>query len=165
MIAMGSSILPESYRARTAVDISAKGSVLTIGAARTEDGGQYKCSLALPDQRPQEIIHTVTIRGNVYQRVGRVLSFFSSRWNWNSPSPAGECAPPPPPLVPGGEGHTRLRGVPIPTRGHTLWYRMYSCLRKRWVKRTLRTVLWLQPHMWLTCVFQTAEFFHPGSKI
>jgi hypothetical protein len=63
MIAMGSSILPESYRARTAVDISAKGSVLTIGAARPEDGGQYKCSLALPDQRPQEIIHTVTIRG------------------------------------------------------------------------------------------------------
>ncbi len=66
MIAMGSSILPESYRARTAVDISAKGSVLTIGAARSEDGGQYKCSLALPDQRPQEIIHTVTIRGKVY---------------------------------------------------------------------------------------------------
>jgi hypothetical protein len=32
-------------------------------------------------------------------RVGRVLSLFSSRWNWDSPnpSPAGECAPPPPP--------------------------------------------------------------------
>jgi hypothetical protein len=29
-------------------------------------------------------------------RVGRVLSFFSSRWNWDSPtpSPAGECASP-----------------------------------------------------------------------
>jgi hypothetical protein len=28
-------------------------------------------------------------------RVGRVLSFFSSRWNWDSPdpSPARECAP------------------------------------------------------------------------
>jgi hypothetical protein len=41
-------------------------------------------------------------------RVGRVLSFFSSRRNWNSPTPlaAGECAPQP--LVRGG-GHTRLR--------------------------------------------------------
>ncbi len=39
-------------------------------------------------------------------RVGRVLSFSSSRWNWESPnpSPAREYAPPP--VVP-GEGHTR----------------------------------------------------------
>ncbi len=43
------------------------------------------------------------------QRVGRVLSFFSSRRNWDSPnpSPAGECAPPPPWFW--GEGHTRWR--------------------------------------------------------
>ncbi len=36
------------------------------------------------------------------------LSFFSSRRNWDSPTPwaAGECAPPP--FGPGG-GHTRLR--------------------------------------------------------
>ncbi len=42
-------------------------------------------------------------------RVGRVLSLFSSRRNWDSPnpSPAGECAP----LPPGsrGVGHTRWR--------------------------------------------------------
>jgi len=40
--------------------------------------------------------------------VGRVLSFFSSRRNRDSPTPlaAGECAPPP--FGPGG-GHTRLR--------------------------------------------------------
>ncbi len=39
-----------------------------------------------------------------YNRVGRVLSYFSSRRNWNSPtpSPVGECAPPPPTLVPRG---------------------------------------------------------------
>ncbi len=32
-----------------------------------------------------------------YHIVGRVLSFFSSRRNWDSsnPSPAGECVPPP----------------------------------------------------------------------
>ncbi len=39
-------------------------------------------------------------------RVGRVLSFFSSRRNWDSPnpSPAGECSPLP--LVPGGGAHS-----------------------------------------------------------
>ncbi len=63
--------------------------------------------------------------------VGRVLSFFSSRCNWDSPnpSPAGECAPPP--LVPGGGAHllTREGGgrVSIQTRGHTLWYSVYIC--------------------------------------
>ncbi len=40
--------------------------------------------------------------------VGRVLSFFSSRRNWDSPnpSPAGECSPLP--LVPGVEAHYPL---------------------------------------------------------
>ncbi len=40
-------------------------------------------------------------------RVDRVLGFFSSRPNWDSPtpSPAGECAP----LWFWGEGHTGLR--------------------------------------------------------
>jgi hypothetical protein len=60
-----------------------------------------------------------------YHRVGRVLSFFSSRRNWDSPnpSPAGECVPP----LFGSVGRGTLAGerggkVPIPTRGHTLWY-------------------------------------------
>ncbi len=39
-------------------------------------------------------------------RVDRVLSFFSSRRNWNSPSPLANV--PPRPFV-RGEGHTRLR--------------------------------------------------------
>jgi hypothetical protein len=41
-------------------------------------------------------------------RVGRVISFFSSRRNWDSPnpSPAGECAPP---LVPGERAHSLAR--------------------------------------------------------
>jgi hypothetical protein len=40
----------------------------------------------------------------------RMLCFFSSRRYWNSPnpSPAGECAPPPP-LVPGGGAHSLAR--------------------------------------------------------
>ncbi len=51
----------------------------------------------------------------------KVLSFFSSRWNWDSPTPslAEECALPP--LVPGGGAHSLGRGgggVPIQTRGH-----------------------------------------------
>ncbi len=58
------------------------------------------------------------------QSQSRVLSFFSSRRNWDSlnPSPAaaGECVPIPP--VPGGGGRGTLAGergvgrVPIPTR-------------------------------------------------
>ncbi len=54
-------------------------------------------------------------------RIGRVLSFFSSRRNWDSPNPstAGECTPPPH----GSGGRGTLAGergygrVPIPTRG------------------------------------------------
>jgi hypothetical protein len=43
-------------------------------------------------------------------RVGIVLSFFPSRQNWDSPnpSPAGECALPPPP-IPGGGAHSLAR--------------------------------------------------------
>jgi hypothetical protein len=42
-------------------------------------------------------------------RVGRVLSFASSRWNWDSPnpSPARECAPHT--FVPGGGAHSLAR--------------------------------------------------------
>ncbi len=73
-------------------------------------------------------------------RVGRELSFFSSRRNWESPnpSPAGECAVPP---SPGSGGRGTFAGdrgggrVPIPTRGHTLWY---SLLRALWYERYTR---------------------------
>jgi hypothetical protein len=46
---------------------------------------------------------------SLIHRVGRELSFFSSRRNWDSPnpSPAGECAPTP--LVPGGAAHSLAR--------------------------------------------------------
>jgi hypothetical protein len=58
---------------------------------------ELKCS--------EEYIYRFQLGGH---RVSRVLSFFSSRRNWDSPtpSPAGECALPP--LV-RGEGHTRWR--------------------------------------------------------
>jgi hypothetical protein len=41
-------------------------------------------------------------------RVDRVMSFFSSSWNWDcpTPSPAGECAPPP--FGSGGRGTCTL---------------------------------------------------------
>ncbi len=53
-------------------------------------------------------VQTISIRIGLYHREGRVLIFFSSRRNRDSPnpSPAGECAPPPPVLW---EGLTRLR--------------------------------------------------------
>jgi hypothetical protein len=54
-----------------------------------------------------------------HHSVGRVLSFFSSRRNWDSPNPSGS-------------GHTRWRErccwrVPILARGHTLWCFLYMC--------------------------------------
>jgi hypothetical protein len=61
-------------------------------------------------------------------RVGRVLSFFSSRRHWDSPtpSPAGEYAPS---FVFRGGAHSlageEVGRVPIPTRGQTLW--LHSC--------------------------------------
>ncbi len=57
-------------------------------------------------------------------RVSRVLSFFSSRRNWVSPTPlrAGEL---PPTLWSGGRDTLArgrgVGGVSMPTRGHTLW--------------------------------------------
>ncbi len=47
-------------------------------------------------------------------RVGRVLSFFSCRRNWDSPTPS--------PAHSRGSG-----GSPIPTREHTLWYFINTC--------------------------------------
>jgi hypothetical protein len=63
-------------------------------------------------------------------RVNRVLTFVSSRPNWDSPtpSPAGESFPPPLVQSGGGGVHTRWEeggggGVPIPARGQTLCIR------------------------------------------
>ncbi len=68
------------------------------------------------------------------------VSFFSSRRNWDSPnpSPAGECAPRP--LGSGGRGtlagERGVGRVPIPTRGHRLWYSLYIiyvlCGKESW---------------------------------
>ncbi len=48
-------------------------------------------------------------------RVGRVLSFFSSRRNWDSPNPSspGECAPPPPPVMSGGAHSLGREGLGV----------------------------------------------------
>ncbi len=76
---------------------------------------QYRIALTVIVSYSSEIYRT-------NHRVGRVLGFFSSRPNWDSPtpSPTGEGVPP---FLVGGGGviHTRLREwgwgeVPIPTR-------------------------------------------------
>jgi hypothetical protein len=88
-------------------------------------------------------------------RVDRVLGFFSSRPN---------CVPHPlirrrvtPTLVPGG--HTRLRkwgwaGIPIWTRGQTLWYSRYS------YKGTLQgDSKYVQEVLYVQCTYNR-EFFY-----
>ncbi len=73
-----------------------------------------------------------------YHRVGRVLSFFSSRRNLDSPnpSPAGECAPHPRFW---GKGHTRWRerGWESPNSDETVVHFIY----KYFVVFTAYTVL------------------------
>ncbi len=63
------------------------------------------------------------------QSIDRVLGFFSSRPNLDppTPSPAGECIPPPPLVV--GETHSLEGegvGGPNPDEGQTLWYSRYT---------------------------------------
>jgi hypothetical protein len=65
-----------------------------------------------------------------YHRVGRLLSFFSSRRNWDSPNPSPQASVPPPPMFVGRGTLAGERGVgrvPISKRGHTLWYSLKIC--------------------------------------
>ncbi len=109
-----------------------RGSSLLSRSVVSSDGGMYQCLAVNEDEESQATAQLVL--GKIH-RVGRVRSFFSSRRNRDSrnPSPTGECAPPPPP---GSGGKGTLAGergvgkVPIPTRGHTLWYSLY--IRTLW---------------------------------
>ncbi len=77
--------------------------------------------------------------GGCGHRIDRVHSFFSSRPNWDSPAPSHVGEYTPLPLVPGGhalEGERGWGGVPIRTRGPTLWYSRYICTL--WVRVSTR---------------------------
>jgi hypothetical protein len=62
-----------------------------------------------------------------YHKVYRVQSLFSSRPNWDPPHPLVSVSP----FCSGGGGYTCFRerewGVPIWTRGQTLWCSRYKC--------------------------------------
>eukprot|EP00092_Neocalanus_flemingeri_P054291 GFUD01063929.1.p1 GENE.GFUD01063929.1~~GFUD01063929.1.p1 ORF type:complete len:489 (+),score=123.56 GFUD01063929.1:223-1689(+) len=61
IIAMGTMVLDQEFKDRATVVVDDKGSTLTIGIAKSEDAGQYKCSVAVKGNRP-ELKHTVRIR-------------------------------------------------------------------------------------------------------
>lgn len=61
IIAIGSLIHEPEYKGRAFVTMNDKGSTLAIGAAKSSDAGQYKCSVAVEGNRP-EIKHTVSIK-------------------------------------------------------------------------------------------------------
>jgi len=61
IIAMGTMVLDQEYKDRASVEVDEKGSTLTIGIAKEEDAGQYKCSVAVKNN-PPEVKHTVRIR-------------------------------------------------------------------------------------------------------
>jgi len=62
IIAMGTMVLDQEYKDRASVEVNDKGSTLTIGIAKEEDAGQYKCSVAVEGKNPPEVKHTVRIR-------------------------------------------------------------------------------------------------------
>jgi hypothetical protein len=102
-------------------------------------------------------------------RVGRVLSFSPDRRNWNSPylSPAGEN-PPPPPFGSGGRGtltgERRGGRVPIPTRGHTLWYSANICTLWHVVCRHLsRYPIWINSHT--ECLYKYIPHLSPTTLL
>ncbi len=78
-------------------------------------GGGRGGVVTLPPPPPPPLTSSVTI----HEKTTVHCSPDSQSRNWDSPnpSPAGGCAPP------FGSGGERGGGrVPIPTRGHTLWY-------------------------------------------
>ena len=64
IIAMGTMVLDQEYKDRATVKVDEKGSTLTIGIAKAQDAGQYKCSVAV-EKNPPEVKHTVAIRGEL----------------------------------------------------------------------------------------------------
>jgi hypothetical protein len=54
------------------------------------------------------VVQSLKFTGCIHAQSRQSAKRFSSRWNWDSPTPvaAGECAPPP---FGTGGGHTRLR--------------------------------------------------------
>lgn len=61
IIAIGSRVIDPQLTARAFVTVTDKGSTLAIGAANTDDAGQYKCEVAVQNN-PPELKHTVSIR-------------------------------------------------------------------------------------------------------
>ena len=59
---MGTLVIAPEYKDRATVLMDEQGSTLTIGIAKAEDRGLYKCSVAVRGDRP-EIKHQVRIRG------------------------------------------------------------------------------------------------------
>ncbi len=84
-------------------------------------------------------------------RVGGVISFFSSRRNWDSPTPHPQARVPPPPRF-WGEGHTRWQergweSPMIPTRGHTLCMVLFILYIKSRLFWALKWHEWSECHL------------------
>jgi hypothetical protein len=106
---------------------------LVSGKLDTNSGFSKTCNLFEIFYLSLSISNGVTCSSN--HKVGRVLSFFSRRRNWDSPnpSPAGVCAPPPPLWF-------RGRGTPAGERG---WDSVTICTL--WFKPTV-----VGDYLWLT---------------
>ena len=74
---MGTMVLDQEYKDRATVKVDEKGSTLTIGIAKAQDAGQYKCSVAV-EEKPPEVKHIVRIRGNIPFHLVCYLDIFDS---------------------------------------------------------------------------------------
>jgi hypothetical protein len=65
IIAMGDKIIASDYAKRADVTVTENGSNLEIQDAKKEDAGKYKCEVAIDGDKRPEVVHTVSIQGNL----------------------------------------------------------------------------------------------------
>jgi len=63
IITTGDTIINAEYKKRVEIEISNRGSILIVGAAKVEDAGEYECDLGVQKHKhPTSVTHTVSIR-------------------------------------------------------------------------------------------------------
>jgi len=102
-----------------------------LAEMRTQEKRRKLLSPATASDKPKLNIKGIIFCFGTYHRVCRVLSFFSSRRNWDFPTPYPQASVPTPPFGWGAGWHTRLRergwGNPNSDEGtYTVVLRIYK---------------------------------------
>ena len=65
IIVMGGRIIATDYAKRAHVTVTENGSNLEITNAQQEDAGKYKCEVAIDGNKRPNVVHNVSIQGNL----------------------------------------------------------------------------------------------------